>query len=109
MRDSGLSGAVVDAQATLHGVFAFAREYGYVDANPMADMSYVVKPRKGDRALDLDELATVWLAAEHLSVPTCAAVRLLMLLGQRFGEVDEMRRSELIEARDLDHRLVSAD
>jgi integrase len=69
----------------------------------------VVKPRKGDRALDLDELAAVWLAAEHLSAPTCAAVRLLMLLGQRCGEVDEMRRSELIEAKNLDHRLISAD
>jgi integrase len=97
MQDDGLTGAVTDAQLNLHGVFALARAEGYLDSNPMAG------------ALDLDELTTVWRAADHLEAPTRAAVRLLILLGQRRGEVGGMRRSELIDVRDVRAKLFNKD
>jgi integrase len=109
MQDEGLTGAVTDAQANLHGVFAFTKAEGYLDNNPMAGAGAIVPPRVGERALDLDELGTVWRAAERLDAPTRAAVRLLILLGQRRGEVGGMRRSERIDVRDVRAKLFNKD
>lgn len=83
-------------------MFAWAENRGEVERNPM---DRVPRPKPGigrERVLTDEELARVWKAADRLSDhPYGAAVRFLILSGQRRGEVCEMRWDDL----DLDRQL----
>ena len=59
------------------------------------------KGKSRNRVLNEDELARVWLAAEKMSYPFGNIVQLLILTGQRRGEVDGMEWAELELTRAL--------
>jgi integrase len=65
-----------------------------IDANPAARIRELAEERR-QRALTDDELAEVWRAAETLSPTYSAIIRLLILIGQRRGEVAGMAWAEL--------------
>ena len=70
---------------------------GLSEANPAASVARVVEPKARERSLSADELRLVWQATEGPG-DFNAAVRLLILTGQRREEVGGMARSE-IDAR----------
>lgn len=77
----------------LRSMFDFAEARGQVDSNP----AYGIEPSKvgasksapRERKLDLAELRRLWIAIEQsrLAPSTAAAVKLLVLTGQRRGEL----------------------
>jgi integrase len=76
--------------------FNWCLEQEIVEASPCAGL----KPPAGkegsrDRVLSDDELRRVWQAAEKLGPPYGATVQLLLLTGQRRGEVVGMQWAEL--------------
>jgi len=76
----------------------WAVDRGYLDASPMAgmrrpDLQYTAR----DRVLSLEELASIWRAAESVDYPFGPMVQLLILTGQRRGEIGELRRGYLKE------------
>jgi integrase len=82
--------------------FNWCLEQEIIEASPCAGL----KPPAGkegsrDRVLSDDELRRVWQAAEKLGAPYGAMVQLLVLTGQRRGEVVGMQWAEL----DLENRL----
>jgi integrase len=76
--------------ALLKKLFSWCAERGYVDASPAA----VVKPPgrevSRDRVLSDAELVSVWHACEAASYPFGHMFRLLIVTGQRLGEVATM-------------------
>jgi integrase len=83
------------ALATLSSMFAWLKRQRRVAANPCHGVDRPdEEPRKG-RALTNDEIAKLWRATESEQVEFQAAIRLLILTGQRRGEVCGMRWSEI--------------
>lgn len=67
----------------------------YVTENPLLAMEKPAAPVARDRALKDAELLAVWKAAANLPAPFDAFMRLLILTGQRRGEVAGMIWGEL--------------
>lgn len=91
-------GAPVSANRVLAAVrkmFAWAITRDIVDASPCVGVSRPHVERARDRVLTDDELRDVWLASERLGGPFAALVQLLILTGQRRGEVAGMRWGEI--------------
>jgi integrase len=81
------------ARASLSALFTWAIKQGLADVNPVAGTGKV-EERPRERVLSLDELREVWRATEGPGSYN-AAVRLLLLLGQRKGEIGALMWSEL--------------
>lgn len=77
----------------LKKIFELAFERGYSDDNPTAGMKRRYKSERRDRTLNLDELRELWGACDNHGCG--AAVRLLMLTGQRRREVGRMKWDDL--------------
>jgi integrase len=77
--------------ALIKKLFGWAAERGFVDASPAA----VVKPPgrevSRDRVLTDGELAAIWRCCEQVGWPFGDLFRLLIVTGQRLGEVAAMR------------------
>jgi integrase len=82
-------------------LFNWAIERDIVTVSPCAGIKKPSAERSRDRTLDDNELRDVWLAADQVSGPYEALIKLLMLTGQRRNEVSEMAWGEV----DLDARL----
>jgi integrase len=92
----------------LHSVtrkfFAWCVEQEMIPASPLAGLKAPAQEKSRDRVLSDSELARVWDAAGRLGDPIYGAMaRLLVLTGQRRGEVAGMEWAEL----DLKNRLWS--
>lgn len=74
-----------------------------IATSPMAGLRALHPESSRDRILSDDELRAVWKAAESLSVPFGPVVQLLILTGQRRGEVANMQWGEI----DTEARLLS--
>jgi integrase len=85
-------------QWNLHGtigrLYRWARRQGLVPVDPSAAIE-IGKAAARERSLSLAELSAIWHAADALDPRHRDAVRLLMATGQRRGEVDGMRWSEI--------------
>jgi integrase len=81
--------------AALSKFFGWAVERRRIAANPCAGVARPETLPPRTRALSNDEAAKFWRAAEAERPAVAAALRLLLLTGQRLGEVRGMRRSEL--------------
>ena len=81
-------------RVALSSLFTWAMKQGLAEENPAAAVARVVEPQARERALSAEELRAVWQATEGPG-DFNAAVRLLMLTGQRREEVGGMARSEL--------------
>ncbi|WP_294394344.1 site-specific integrase [uncultured Sphingomonas sp.] len=91
-----------EKKATRRSVFAYASvlfgwasKRGDIAANPLSHMAKPEAPAARDRVMTDVELAAVWGATYSLGLPFAAMFRLLILTGQRRGEVAEMDWQEL--------------
>jgi len=73
--------------------WAFAREL--VESVPFGSLAAPVKPESRERVLSDAELPIIWRASRKVAYPFGPAFRLLLLTGQRRGEVFGMRWEEL--------------
>lgn len=86
-------GAVVLANRVrthLKRFFAWAVERELVQSSPVDNVRTPTSETPRDRVLDDDELRTLWAEAEKLGSPFGPALQLLILSGQRLGEVSGM-------------------
>ena len=75
--------------------FAWAVKRGAVRVNPFADLPVAKSIAKRERVLSDAEIAEIWRAAGDAASPYGTIVRLLILTGQRRGEVAGMTWGEL--------------
>jgi integrase len=91
-------------QRQVHGaisrLYAWGRRVELVAINPTADIETTTAPAC-ERVLTLPELAKVWRAADQLDPLYRDLVHLMILTGQRRGEVAGMRWGEIDLARAL--------
>jgi integrase len=73
----------------------WARQRGIIEVSPCLDIERPAPEHSRDRVLSDEEVRAVWHACEALGSPFGALIRLLILTGQRRGEVGEMRWSEV--------------
>ena len=77
-------------------LFGWAVEHEIIAASPMAGLKAPAVEKSRDRVLTDDELCRVWNAAGQIGDPIYGAVvRMLILTGQRRGEVAGMEQAEL--------------
>jgi integrase len=88
--------------AVLSAFFGWAKGKRYVAVNPCTDLERPAEEKARDRVLSDDELRKVWLAAGELGHPHAGIVRLLILTGQRRGEIADLSWPEI----DLDERAI---
>ncbi|WP_033924857.1 tyrosine-type recombinase/integrase [Sphingomonas sp. 35-24ZXX] len=81
-------GRAVHAQLSAFYSWAMPR-LDRLPSNPCRDAGRPAKPKARDRVLTDDELRALWLEAEAQPLPWGAAVKLLVLTGQRRSEVFE--------------------
>ncbi len=96
----GVPGTANHAYAAIRKFFAWCNERDLVDQNPCADIKRPAKIKTRDRVLSYDELTRIWHTVAEQGYPFCPIVRLLMLTGQRRGEVANMHWAHVdLEAR----------
>ena len=79
----------------LSGLFGWAMQRDIIAASPIAGTKPPAKERARDRVLSDDELRWLWLASGEAGQPWPQLIRLLILTGQRRGEVSRMHDDEL--------------
>jgi integrase len=84
-------------------LFRWCIERDIVTASPVVGMRPPVPEASRDRVLTDDEIKRLWAAADGLGYPFGPMFRLLLITGQRLGEVAGMAWQEV----DLDKRLWS--
>ena len=85
------------ALAHIRKFFGWLVERGYLDHSPADHIKPRHKERERDRVLSDMEIKSIWIAAEAMSGPYSAWLKLLLLCGQRRVETASMRRSQIIE------------
>ena len=79
-------------------LFGWAAKRGDITSNPLTEMVKPDAPKSRDRVLTDSELAEIWRASETMPAPFGPFFRLLILTGQRRGEVASMSWGELDRA-----------
>ncbi len=87
----GSAGAANHALAAIRRLFNWAVERGVLDMSPVQGLKPPARTYARDRVLTDDELVAVWHAADCEGYPFGDIVHLLILTGQRRGEVAGMR------------------
>jgi integrase len=88
--------------AKIRKFFNWAVEEHLISTSPCMGMRRPIKKEKtGDRVLDDAELRLIWIALDKMQGSFPAAAKLMMLTGQRRGEVGGMQWSEIDAARRL--------
>jgi integrase len=75
--------------------FAWAVKRGAVHINPFADLPVAKSVGKRERVLSDAELAEIWRVADDTAAPYGTIIKLLILTGQRRGEVAGMASDEI--------------
>jgi integrase len=75
--------------------FAWAMKRGVVRANPFANLPISKSVAKRERVLTDEEIGEIWRAASEAASPYGTIIRLLILTGQRRGEVAGMLWGEI--------------
>jgi integrase len=83
------------ALAAIKKLMNWCIDRGTVETSPVAHLKMPTKEVARERVLSADELRMCWHMAEAEGFPFAPCVQLLMLTGQRRGEVSGMRWSEL--------------
>jgi integrase len=82
--------------AVMSGLFGWAVEKGLIEATPVQKIARPTKrERPKDRVLSEVEIQVLWPLFDQLDPAMAAAFRLLLLTGQRPGQVVAMERAEL--------------
>lgn len=92
-----LGGSAIAGRTAAYGraAFAWAVKRGMVQNNPFAALPIDKSITRRERALNGTELVEVWNAAGEVSSPFGSLIRILILTGQRRGEVAGMTWGEL--------------
>jgi integrase len=92
-------GTAITGRTAAYGraAFAWAMKRGAVQHNPFADLPIAKSVARRERVLSDQEIAEIWRAAGDAASPYGTIIRLLILTGQRRGEVAGMRWDELSE------------
>jgi integrase len=85
------------AYSLLQGFFSWAVRQRKLERSPMYGLEAPSAAPERDRVLDDAEMRTFWKACESLSPWHCAALRLLLLTGQRLREISELRFAEIVD------------
>lgn len=101
--DRGSPSAAHHAFAAIRKFFNWCVERGLIEVSPCLGLKNPTKPKSRDRVLADNELVRVWRAATQVGYPVGPITQLLILTGQRRGEVAGMRWPDL----DLDEKLWS--
>ena len=90
-------GAAMTGRTAAYGraAFAWAVKRGAVRVNPFAALPVAKGIAKRERVLSDPEIAEIWRAAGDAAAPYGTIVRLLILTGQRRGEVAGMVWNEI--------------
>jgi integrase len=80
---------------TLSKMFAWLIAKRRITQNPCAGVHRPETPKSRDRVLTAAEIVAYWRAADAERKEFSAPLKLLLLTGQRLGEVSGMRRAEL--------------
>jgi integrase len=75
--------------------FAWAVKRGMVNTNPFTDLPVPKAVARRERVLSDDEIGEIWRAAAEAGAPHGTIIRLLILTGQRRGEVGGMTWGEI--------------
>lgn len=79
------------AYVAIRTLMNWAVKHGLLDVSPIPRMTFPTKTRS--RVLSDNELTLVWHRAEEIGYPYGRIVQLLILTGQRRGEIAGLRRS----------------
>ncbi|MDB4101435.1 site-specific integrase [Planktomarina temperata] len=85
------------ALAHIRKFFGWLVERGYLNHSPADHIKPRHKESERDRVLSDAEIKAIWKAAEAMSGPYSAWLKLLLLCGQRRVETASMRRSQIID------------
>ena len=85
------------ALAHIRKFFGWLVERGYLNHSPADHIKPRHKESERDRVLSDAEIKAIWDAAEAMSGPYSAWLKLLLLCGQRRVETASMRRSQIID------------
>ena len=85
------------ALAHIRKFFGWLVERGYLEHSPADHVKPRHREQERERVLSDSELKAIWMAAESMSGPYNAWIRLLLLCGQRRLETASMRRSQIID------------
>lgn len=91
----GSTGSAIHALAAVRRLFNWALERGVIDHSPIVGLKPPGRINSRDRVLSDYELTAVWHAAEGFGYPFGTILQLLILTGQRRGEVTDLRWSDL--------------
>lgn len=83
------------ALAAMKKLMSWCLDRGILDANPLSGLQPPAKETSRDRVLSDAELRECWVRSDRDGFPFGDCVKLLVLTGQRRGEVSGMRWSEL--------------
>jgi integrase len=92
---SGLGIGANRALAAIRKLFSWCVDRGVIDHSPIAGLKAPAKEVSRDRVLTDAELAACWCAVEQEGFPFGQFLKILILTGQRRGEVAGMRWSEI--------------
>jgi integrase len=92
-----LTGTAMIGRTAAYGraAFAWAVKRGAVQHNPFANLPIAKSVAKRERVLSDQEVAEIWRAAGDAGSPYGTIIRLLILTGQRRGEVAGMAWGEI--------------
>lgn len=93
--ERGSPGAAQHAFAAVRKFFNWCVERGLLEVSPCMGMKNPTKPKSRDWVLSDEELRLVWRAATQVGYPVGPITQLLILTGQRRGEVAGMRWPDL--------------
>ena len=83
----------------IHAVLAkmlnFAVEYEYIKVNPIIGLRKMGKETSRDRYYSPDEITALWSAFESEGDPVHGLLKILLLTGQRRGEVSKMKWTDI--------------
>jgi integrase len=79
----------------LSALFAWLVKRRKIDANPLQSLQRPEPSQDRDRHLTSEEIVKLWKAVDQIPKPFAAAVKLLLLTGQRRSEISELRWNEM--------------
>jgi integrase len=91
----GTTGQADRVRGHIHALLNWCLSRDLIDTNPAAKLRRPHQAKIRSRVLGDDELRAIWRAAEKLAYPFGFAVQVLMLTGQRRGEVSGMRWADV--------------
>jgi integrase len=89
------------ALAAIKKVLSWATDRGVITVNPLVGMKAPAKSQSRERVLTDAEIRAFWQATADMDYPFGPVYRLLLLTGQRRGEVAQMRWSQIDISRAL--------